>query len=71
MNTTQIGNAISQAQARGSLARSLQRFRGRVLAVGAGSGLAWGVAGAIACLIAGTWSDLVFELSPALRIGVL
>lgn len=56
---------------RGLLARSLRRCRGRALRVGGGAALGWGVVGAALCLIFGTWLDLVFELSAALRVGVV
>lgn len=54
-----------------TLLRSLGAIRGRILRVGGGAAGAWAVAGAAVCLILGTWADLVFELSPRLRIAVL
>jgi hypothetical protein len=64
------GAADTHADSRGDLTALLRGFRGRMLRVGGGAALAWGAVGALACLIFGTWTDLVFELSPALRIGV-
>jgi hypothetical protein len=49
----------------------LRRFRRRLIGIGVGASFGWAMAGALACLIAGVWLDLVFELSPALRIAVL
>ncbi|MBI4581215.1 MAG: hypothetical protein HY718_16045 [Planctomycetes bacterium] len=52
------------------LAQRVRQLRGRVIRIGLGASVAWGLAAALACLIVGGWLDLVFELSPALRIGV-
>jgi len=68
---TSLRVSTTRPDGRDGLVRSLGRLRGRLLRLGGGAASAWALAGAIGCLIIGTWADLVFELSPALRIGVL
>lgn len=66
-----IESELGGIDAPGALVRSLRGIRGRMLRVGGSAAVAWAVAGAALCLIFGVWADLVFELSPKLRIAVL
>lgn len=54
-----------------SLEKSLQIVRRRLWAIGICAGLAWALATAILLLLIGSWLDLLWELSPLGRIGIL
>ncbi|QDT93656.1 hypothetical protein [Gimesia algae] len=53
------------------LAEILLKLRRRMLWIEGASGLGWGLALGLICLILGVWMDLVLEFSPTLRIGTL
>lgn len=73
MTTSQphLETASVAADGRVGLTQSLRRFRGRMLLLGIAASVAWGLSGLVAGLIVGSWADLVFELSPGLRITVI
>src|SRR5262245_19237884 len=54
-----------------SLTDVLRSLRRRVLLIDGAAGVVWGATAALLCLIAGVWIDLVLELSPQWRIGIL
>ena len=49
----------------------LGRAGRRLMRIGAAAGAAWGLGGATSLLLLGAWLDLLWELSPALRIATL
>jgi hypothetical protein len=51
------------------LSKHLRRIGRRLLAVRLSSGVAWGLTAAVALLLVGVWCDLLWELSPELRIA--
>ena len=53
------------------LQAQLRRLGWRVRGVGGASGVGWGLVAIVAVAILGAWTDLVLELSPALRMGAL
>ncbi|MFI5456335.1 MAG: hypothetical protein ACHRXM_12880 [Isosphaerales bacterium] len=53
------------------LQAQLRRLGRRVRGVGGASGLGWGLVAMGVIALAGAWTDLVLELSPALRVGAL
>lgn len=57
--------------ATGSLQRRLRSVRRRSLMIGTASATVWGLAAAVVLLLGGVWLDLLWELSPQLRIGLL
>lgn len=59
------------AEHRESLRAALQKVRRRLYWVGGASGILWAVAAAVVLLLVGAWLDLVWELSPQLRIATL
>lgn len=62
---------MQQTQVQISLSERLERLRRRWLYIGCGAATLWAVAASMACLMIGIWADLVFELSPELRVTVL
>ncbi|MGQ0635965.1 MAG: hypothetical protein ACT4QC_15245 [Planctomycetaceae bacterium] len=54
-----------------SLEQILQQFRRRALWIQGAAGGAWAVFTGLCALVVGIWLDLVLQLSPGLRIGVL
>ncbi len=54
-----------------TLQSTFRQIRRRVVALGAAGAVAWGLAGAIVLLLAGAWLDLLWDLSPGGRIGLL
>ncbi len=61
---------MTACHAHPDLAGTLRRLRRRWLAIGMGSSCAWVSVAAAAGLAVGGWIDLVFDLSPMLRIVV-
>ncbi len=51
--------------------KTLGRLQRRVRGIAAFSGLGWGSLAAFMTVLCGAWADLVFELSPALRLAAL
>ena len=51
--------------------KTLGRLQRRVRGIAAFSGLGWGSLAAFLTVLCGGWADLVFELSPALRLAAL
>ena len=51
--------------------KTLGRLQRRVRGIAAFSGLGWGSLAAFLTVLCGAWADLVFELSPALRLAAL
>ena len=49
----------------------LRSVRRRLLAIGSTSAVVWGLIAAVGLLLAGAWLDLLWELSPQLRIASL
>ena len=47
---------------------TFQRLKRRILSIGGASGAAWGLVGALGCLLIGIWLDLVWELSSESRM---
>lgn len=53
------------------LSDNLQTLRRRVLAIGVSTATGWALTAMIVILLAGMWLDLVLELPPRLRIGLI
>ena len=54
-----------------SLRPRLRSVRRRLLLIGGTSGVLWGSAAVLVLLVVGAWLDLLWELPPELRVGVL
>ena len=54
-----------------SLTTRLRRVRQRLLIIGCCAAIVWGICSAAAILAASIWLDLVWELSPTWRVGLL
>jgi hypothetical protein len=52
-----------------NLLELLRNLRRRMLTIGSATGIGWGLALALALLVAGAWFDLVFELPAAVRFA--
>ncbi len=52
-----------------TLRKCVNRIRRRILVFGGVAGVAWGVTAAAVLLLAAMWLDLLWELSPQMRIG--
>ena len=66
-----MSSARTRSETERSLAVILQQLRQRALWIGGTAGSLWGICCALLALFIGVWLDLVLQLSPQLRIGVL